>query len=85
MKELDDAYARAQRAMADLKGAVRTVLCLAPEEGLRNAEIGRSLGIYMGHVEHEGHVSRTILAILEQEGVVEQDDDSKKWKLRSHF
>lgn len=49
---------------------------------MKNAEIGRSLGIYMGHVRHEGHISRTLLGMMEEEGVVEQDSETKKWKLK---
>lgn len=80
-----EAYQRAQRAIADLKTAVFSVLAVAGEAGLRNADIGRSLGIYAGHEEHEGHIPRTILAMMQDEGVVEQDAASKRWRLRSHF
>ena len=73
----------AQRAMAGLKSAIHEVL-LRKTSGLTNAEIGRSLGIYTGHVGHEGHIPRTLLAIMEAEGVVEQDGESKRWSLRSH-
>jgi DNA-binding IclR family transcriptional regulator len=84
-KELvDAAYSQAQTAMANLKASVRTVLLNGPEEGMKNAELGRTLGIYSGHVDHEGHISRTILALMEREGVVEQDEASKKWRLRRH-
>jgi hypothetical protein len=58
-------YRRAQVAMAQLKGAVVALLRHHPE-GISNATIGRSLGIYAGHKGHEGHISRTLLAILEQ-------------------
>ena len=34
-------------------------------------DIGRGLGIYGGHVNHEGHIPRTLLSIMESEGVVE--------------
>lgn len=76
-----EAYLRAQRALAELKAAVYQVLTDAPAEGLSNAEIGRSLGIYAGHKGHEGHVSRTLLGLMEKDGVVEQVDD-KRWQLR---
>lgn len=84
MSQLGEAYRDAQVAMATLKSLVRQVLELGPPEGLKNSEIGRSLGIYSGHVEHEGHISRTLLAMLEQEGVVQQDSQTKVWSLRSH-
>lgn len=77
-------YYMAQQAMAQLKASIYYVLSQSPT-GLKNVEIGRSLGIYTGHVEHEGHISRTLLAIMEAEGVVEQDKASKVWKLRTEF
>jgi hypothetical protein len=78
---MDEAYALAQRALADLKTAIYKVLQYGPSEGLRNADIGRQLGIYAGHVEHEGHIPRTLLALMEKEGVVQQDAQSKRWTL----
>ena len=77
------AFATAQRALADLKAAIHRLLASAPETGLSNAEIGRSLGIYAGHIGHEGHISRTILALLESDGVVRQDRSNKRWLLNS--
>jgi hypothetical protein len=77
-------YQRAQSALADLKGAIYETLSLSQLEGMTNAQIGRSLGIYTGHVGHEGHIPRTLLAIMEQEGVVEQDEKSKRWTIRKH-
>lgn len=74
----------AQDAMANLRGAVHLLLANDGSEGLSNAQIGRSLGIYSGHVGHEGHISRTILALMEAEGVVRQDTKTKRWHLRSH-
>jgi DNA-directed RNA polymerase specialized sigma24 family protein len=84
MSKLNEAYAEAQQAVATLKSLVRTVLELAPESGLKNSEIGKSLGIYSGHVEHEGHISRTLLSMLEAEGVVQQDGTTKLWTLRDN-
>ena len=83
-ERVDAAYALAQSAMASLKASVRTVLLHGPAEGMKNAELGRTLGIHSGHVDHEGHISRTILAMMEREGVVEQDETTKKWRLRRH-
>ena len=77
-----EAYHLAQTALADLKSAVYLVWESAPDSGLSNADIGRSLGIYAGHVGHEGHISRTLLGLLESDGVVEQDSDSKMWTLK---
>ena len=78
-----EAYHLAQAAMAELKTAVYMTLELAGENGLSNAEIGRSLGVYAGHVGHEGHISRTILGFLESEGVATQDPESKRWTLKN--
>jgi DNA-binding IclR family transcriptional regulator len=83
VKDTTEPYLLAQAAIAQLKGAVHSVLSRAPE-GLKNVEIGKLLGIYMGHVEHEGHIPRTLLALMEAEGVVEQDQKSKTWKLKSN-
>lgn len=77
------AYALAQRAIAQLKAAVHQLLVSGPDAGMTNAEIGRALGIYAGHVGHEGHIPRTLLGLMEAEGVVEQDASSKRWRLRS--
>jgi len=80
---MKSAYSKAQRAIADLKSAIYEVLEGESESGLTNAEIGRSLGIYMGHIGHEGHIPRTLLAIMESEGVVEQSQENKKWRIKS--
>jgi hypothetical protein len=74
-------YSRAQLAIAELKGAVYELLAEAPD-GMPNSEVGRNLGIYQGHVGHEGHISRTVLAMLEAEEVVVQDKATKVWRLR---
>ena len=77
-------YANAQHAMAELNSAVFSVLEASGNGGLRNADIGRALGIYTGHEGHEGHeghISRTLLAIMEAEGVVVQDSETKLWRL----
>lgn len=79
-----EAYFMAQSAIAQLKASVRMVLEAAEPAGLRNADIGRTLGIYTGHVEHEGHIPRTLLAIMEAEGVVNQTPDTKLWTLTKH-
>ena len=75
-----EAYLKAQVALAWLKGAVHSLLA-NNTQGLSNAEIGRTLGIYQGHKGHEGHISRTVLAFLEAEGAVKQNEDTKAWYL----
>lgn len=77
-------YQRAQIGMAQLKAAVFELLQNVPDGGLSNAQVGRSLGIYSGHAGHEGHISRTLLSMLEQEGVARQDPGTKRWVLRRH-
>jgi hypothetical protein len=79
---VNEPYALAQRAMADLKAAIYLLLKDGPGEGLRNIDIGRALGIYAGHVGHEGHIPRTLLALMESEGVVRQDGQTKLWTIR---
>ena len=84
MDDLASPYLKAQTAIASLKAAVYETLAAAHNHGLRNVDIGKSLGIYMGHVDHEGHISRTILALMESEGTVQQDKTSKTWTLTRH-
>ena len=45
-------YTGAQLAVAELKGVVYELLCSAEGVGLSNAEVGRRLGIYQGHIGH---------------------------------
>ncbi len=82
--EYQRAYEIAQRAISDLKAAVRLLLSVGPVEGMRNVEIGHALGIYQGHVGHEGHISRSLLAALQTEGVANQNPETKRWVL-CHF
>ena len=74
-------YKLAQHALADLKTAILITLRNGPEKGMKNAEIGRALGIYQGHEGHEGHIPRSMLALMEAEGVVTQDEGTKLWYL----
>lgn len=76
------AYRRAQRALANLKVAAAEVLATAGPDGLRNSQVGRLLGIYRGHVEHQGHISRTVLEMLQEDGVAEQKGKGGPWHLR---
>src|SRR5262245_37861189 len=76
------AYRRAQRAMAELKAATVDLLATAGAEGLRNSQIGRLLGIYQGHVRHQGHISRTILEMLQADGIAEQNGQGGPWQMR---
>lgn len=59
------AYQLAQSDIADLKSAVFISLEKRGINGLTSAELGKSLGIYSGHIGHEGHISRTLLSLLE--------------------
>lgn len=76
------AYHLAQSAISDLKAAIFCILEMHPD-GIKNAQLGRTLGINAGHVGHEGHIPRTLLGMMEDEGVVEQNPTTKLWKLRS--
>jgi hypothetical protein len=76
-------YERAQKAIAELKGSIYEILLKTGEQGLSNAQIGRSLGIYAGHIGHQGHIPRTMLALMENEGVVEQIEDTKRWRIKT--
>lgn len=83
MDRAEEAHRVAQNAIVAMKKAI--VMLLEERDtgqGLRNVDIGRRLGIYAGHKGHEGHVSRTMLALLESDGVVTQDADTKRWSLR---
>ena len=75
-------YTRAQRALAELKGVVFELITDSAK-GISNAEIGRRLGIYGGHSGQVGHISRTILELLEKDEIVHQDAKTKLWSLRS--
>lgn len=75
-------YADAQEAIKILKLAIYRVLLDAGAKGMKNAEVGRVLGIYAGHEGHEGHIPRTLLGMMQSEGVVEQDQRTKSWRLR---
>jgi len=74
-------YTRAQRALAELKGVVFELITDSAK-GISNAEIGRQLGIYGGHSGQAGHISRTILELLEKDEIVHQDAKTKLWSLR---
>lgn len=76
-------YANAQAAMAQLKGAVQSLLTLN-NSGLRNVDVGRALGIYRGHVGHPGHLSRTVLEMLKEDGVAEQREDRRWYSVVFH-
>lgn len=80
----DQAYRVAQRAVADLKSAIRAVLRQAGSEGLRNVDVGNRLGIYRGHshTDHYGQIPWTLLKIMEMDGVVKQGED-QRWRLAS--
>ncbi|MDD9997517.1 MAG: hypothetical protein OXQ89_07195 [Rhodospirillaceae bacterium] len=77
------AYANAQHAIATLKSSIYRILLDAGNAGLRNVDVGRSLGINAGHIKHQSHIQRTLLAMMEKEGVVEQDPGTKYWRLCS--
>lgn len=83
--QISGSYGKAQEGMRLLKLAIHEVLEKAPAEGLTNAQIGRALGIYGGHVEHEGHISRSLLEQMKNEQVVEQIGARGPWRLLDHI
>ena len=78
----NNAYYQAQKGLALLKSAIYELLAEKHPLGLRNVDIGKALGIYYGHIGHEGHIPRTLLEIMQTEGVIEQKED-KKWYIKT--
>lgn len=79
---MQTSYEKAQSGIVLLKSAVYELLSAMGENGIRNVDVGRRLGVYAGHIGHEGHIPRTILELLKSEGVAEQRND-KKWYLKA--
>lgn len=77
-------YRRAQVGIAELKAAIYELLREGPIEGMTGAQVGLSLGLHHGPAGHEGDLSRSLLAMMESDGVVEQEPTSKRWSLREH-
>ena len=77
-------YGMAQDGINRIKSAILGLIIQAGDDGMRNVEIGKSLGVYSGHTagEHEGHISRSLLNILQNEGMVEQRTDKKWYPIR---
>ena len=66
---MSDPYLLAQEAMGKLRSAIYLVL-QRPRQRADKRPTWALIGcIYSGHVGHEGHISRTILALMEEEGV----------------
>ncbi|HRG88125.1 MAG TPA: hypothetical protein PLW44_03835 [Chitinophagales bacterium] len=84
MEQRIAAYQLAQTALASLKTAIYSLLLENPN-GMTNAQIGKSLGIYYGHSgKQEGHIPRTMLEIMEKEGVVEQKTKGGAWFVKQN-
>ena len=77
-------FALAQEGYAKLKAAIYGLLSQEPQRPLSNVEIGRTLGIHAGHLGHAGHIPRTILEDLKNDGLIEQDAQSKAWSIVSY-
>jgi hypothetical protein len=79
-------YFIAQQAIANLRGAIYQLLLDHPR-GMTNAQISRALGIHLGYkrpnedIGHQGCISRSVLQLMEDEGVVAQNIDSKVWTI----
>lgn len=78
---MSKSYQLAQSALSDLRAAVHMILSESGDVGLRNVEIGKALGIYAGHIGHVGHIPRTVLGLMEADGTVVQDKETKRWTL----
>ena len=61
---METSYFKAQHGIILIKDAIYVLLKEQFPKGLRNVDIGKSLGIYSGHKGHEGHISRTVLEIM---------------------
>ena len=80
MTNRNDLYTRAQAAITEIESAILELLTANPS-GLTNSEIGRRLGIYFGHDGHEGHISRSILAVMQTKGIVRQQSKRGPWEI----
>ena len=80
--ETTDHYRRAQVALADLKAAARGVLLSAPSDGLADDDVGRLLGLNALSGTADGQLTRTILGVLEAEGVATKDE-GERWHFRT--
>ena len=77
-------YDNAQTAISMLKSSIYNLLSEHKEDGLRNVDIARKLGIRGGigpheKIEHRDWISKTILSMMERDEVVQQV--GKKWFL----
>ena len=86
-----EAYEKSQAGIAQIKSAIYDVLANpeTPSEGLGNSQIGKMIGIYhmssSGKIDkHLGHVSASLLHQLKNEQIVDYNENSKKWSLKSH-
>ena len=70
--------------MAMLKSAVYDILLETGPQGIRNVDVGKALGINLGHERHEGHIQRTVLGLMKDEGVASKDENTQLWSLRRH-
>ena len=80
MNNYSKAYQLSQRALADLKSAILIVLT-ENEIPMKNVDLGKLLGLYHGHVGHQGHITRTLLELMKSDGVVNQSDETKEWSI----
>lgn len=77
------AYTIAQEGVTKIRSALMVLLSSAPQEGMANADISRSLGLHAGYGgRQQGHITRELLEGMKNDGVVKQNPESKKWSLR---
>ena len=70
-------YDQAQLAISMLKSAIYNLLSENKEEGMRNVDVARKLGIRGGicphtDIQHRDWISKTVLCMMEREEVVQQ-------------
>ncbi len=76
-----EAYELAQEAISLMKSAIVRILTDHPK-GLKNSEIGRSLGVNADFLDdQQGWFQYTVLKIMELERTVEQEKARGPWRL----
>ena len=82
---MDQIYREAQESIIRLKTIILQLLSHpdTPEEGLRNVDVSRALGVNQKHSEtgHTGHVSAYLLNQLMLDDKVSKSD-AKRWTIK---
>ena len=70
-----EVYSQSQQAIAILKSCIYRVLEESGDTGLRNSEISTKLGIRTADGSSKDWITRTVLAMMEREEVVQKVSD----------